>query len=345
MNHLPLARFFLCFALLGPVAGAAGAAAGIPVAQIQALIEEGKFEEALLLTDTELGRNGEDITLRFLRGLVLTRLNRLDQAAETFSKLTQEHPELPEPFNNLAVVYAAQGDYEQARQALQKAINTHPSYATAHENMGDIYAKMASQAYNQALELKEDNVSAKAKLALIDDLFSLPVGDQGAVSGIGSNGVQAETAARIELPAEVPRSGETARPPALATAGPAVADPEEIPRALPDTADVLRTVDLWATAWSSKDVDVYLSFYAPEFGPEEGGPRSAWIEARKQRLLEPRFIKVEVSDVKVVMHGADHAQATFVQHYQSDTFSDRVRKTLLLKQSDDHWLIVQERSK
>lgn len=345
MNHLSLARFSLWVALLIYVAAAAGTAESTPVAQIQALLEEGNLEEALILTDAELGRNGEDITLRFLRGLVLTRLNRLDQAAETFSKLSQEHPELPEPYNNLAVVYAAKGDYEKARQALQMAINTHPSYATAHENMGDIYAKMASQAYNQALELKEDNVSAKAKLALIDDLFSLPVGEQAAMSGIGSDGVQAETAVRLEPPAVAPRKEETPGQAAPSPSALVAAEPREIPEPLPDTTDVRRTVDLWATAWSSKDVDAYLSFYAPDFAPEEGGPRSAWIEARRKRLLQPRFIKVEVSDVKVVMHGEDHAQATFVQQYQSDTFSDRVRKTLLLKQSDDHWLIVQENSK
>ncbi|MGH8246832.1 MAG: L,D-transpeptidase Cds6 family protein, partial [Gammaproteobacteria bacterium] len=61
--------------------------------------------------------------------------------------------------------------------------------------------------------------------------------------------------------------------------------------------------------------------------------------------LEPRFIKVEISDIKVIIHGDDHAQATFVQQYQSDTFSDRVKKILLLKQTGDHWLIVQERTR
>ncbi|MGH8245574.1 MAG: tetratricopeptide repeat protein, partial [Gammaproteobacteria bacterium] len=288
MKHLPPARIFLWVALIGYVAGTAAMAEGTPegtaVTRIQALLEEGKFEEALTLTDGELERNGDDITLRFLRGLALTRLNRLDQAAATFSELTQEHPELPEPYNNLAVVYAAKGDYEKAREALQRAINTHPSYATAHENMGDIYAKMASQAYNQALELKEDSVSAKAKLALIDDLFSLPVSDQGVISGLGSGEVEAETAARLQPPAAATRTRETPGQSAPAPAVPEAVESQEIP--VPDTADILRTVDLWAAAWSSKDVDAYLSFYAPEFAPEEGGPRSAWNETRKKRLLD-----------------------------------------------------------
>ena len=71
------------------------------------------------------------------------------------------------------MIYAEQGDFNNAREALQMAINTHPSYATAHENLGDIYAKMASRAYNQALELDQDNASAREKLLLVGDLFSI----------------------------------------------------------------------------------------------------------------------------------------------------------------------------
>ena len=117
---------------------------------------------------------GNTVTLRFLKGLVLTRLNELDKARDLFIELTNEHPDLPEPYNNLAVIYASQGDFEKAQEALQQAIRTHPSYTIAHENLGDIYAKRASKAYNQALQLDADNSSAKAKLSLINDLFFVP---------------------------------------------------------------------------------------------------------------------------------------------------------------------------
>src|SRR2546425_9737176 len=74
-----------------------------------------------------------------------------------FTKLTQDYPELPEPYNNLAVIYASQGQYEKARAALEQSIRTHPSYATAYENLGDVYAKLASQAYDKALQLDSSN--------------------------------------------------------------------------------------------------------------------------------------------------------------------------------------------
>ncbi len=132
------------------------------------------MKQALTLTNNQLLEDEGNVTFRFLKGLILTRLNELDQARDLFVELTQQHPDLPEPYNNLAVIYASQGEFEKARESLLQAISTHPSYATAHENMGDIYAKMASKAYNQALELDSDNTSAKAKLSLVNDLFFVP---------------------------------------------------------------------------------------------------------------------------------------------------------------------------
>src|SRR5690606_20562402 len=114
----------------------------------------------------------KDARGRFLRGLILAEQSRYDEAIRAFSDLTRDYPELPEPYNNLAVLYASRGRYDEARQALEMAIRTHPSYATAHENLGDIYAKMASQAYDKALALDRRNTTAQTKLNLIRDLFS-----------------------------------------------------------------------------------------------------------------------------------------------------------------------------
>ena len=108
----------------------------------------------------------------FLKGLILTEQNKPNDAIKVFTDLSQDYPELPEPYNNLAVLYASQGQYDKARNSLEMAIRTHPSYATAHENLGDIYAKMASQAYDKALQLDRSNAAAQTKLNMIKDLFS-----------------------------------------------------------------------------------------------------------------------------------------------------------------------------
>src|SRR6266478_4423624 len=91
--------------------------------------------------------NPRDARARFLKGLILTEQNKPNDAIKVFTALTDDYPELPEPYNNLAVLYASQGQYDKARKSLEMAIRTHPSYAIAHENLGDVYAKMASEAY------------------------------------------------------------------------------------------------------------------------------------------------------------------------------------------------------
>ena len=143
--------------------------------QIQRLTANGSLDEALSLTNQELVKDQSNVTYRFLKGLILTRMGNIEEASDLFIEMTQSNPDLPEPYNNLAVIYASMGDYDKARALLEQAINTHPAYATAHENIGDIYAKLASQAYNQAFELDRENNTAKAKLSLVNELFSQPV--------------------------------------------------------------------------------------------------------------------------------------------------------------------------
>ena len=107
-------------------------------------------------------------------------------------------------------------------------------------------------------------------------------------------------------------------------------------------AKVSETVMDWARSWSKKDVEAYLSYYDKAFVPPDGTSLDAWKASRKARLAKPRFIRVDISNLSVTMHGADHAQASFIQNYLSDTYSDRVKKTLLLKLETGRWLIVQE---
>ena len=136
------------------------------------LFRSGEQSQALERVDNFLKGNPKDARARFLKGLILTEQNKPAEAIEIFTGLTEDYPELPEPYNNLAVLHASQGQYDKARAALEIAIRTHPSYATAHENLGDIYARMASQAYDKALQLDKSNTAAQTKLKLINELFS-----------------------------------------------------------------------------------------------------------------------------------------------------------------------------
>ncbi len=137
------------------------------------LMKQGQLVPALEKTDQLLATKPKDAQARFLKGLILTEMHRHNEAIAIFTQLTEDYPELPEPYNNLAVLHVQQRQFEKARNAIEMAIRTHPSYATAHENLGDIYALMAAQAYDKALQIDSSNAGAQTKQALIRDLLKV----------------------------------------------------------------------------------------------------------------------------------------------------------------------------
>ncbi len=145
---------------------------------VNALIKSGKLAEALAKADQYLAGKPRDPQMRFIKGVIQTEAARPVDAIATFAQITQDYPELPEPYNNLAVLYAGQNQFDKARAALEMAIRTNPSYATAHENLGDVYAKLASQAYSKALQLDSGNTGVQPKLALIRSLFTTGAASQ-----------------------------------------------------------------------------------------------------------------------------------------------------------------------
>src|SRR3954452_10699724 len=140
--------------------------------EAQRLYGQGKVQPAMDKVDQFLKVQPRDPQGRFLKGLLLTEQKRVPDAIQVFTGLTEDYPELPEPYNNLAVLYASQGNYDKAKSALELAIHTHPSYATAHEPVGDIYAQLASRAYDRALQLDKSNTTAQVKLSMLKDIFT-----------------------------------------------------------------------------------------------------------------------------------------------------------------------------
>lgn len=149
---------------------------GLPVRadeiqDINLQFRKGELSAALDHANRYLAGKPKDAQALFLKGLILGDLGKTNDAIEVFKSLTENYPELPEPYNNLAVLYAAQGRYELARNALELAIRTHPGYVTAHENLGDIYAKMAALEYGRVLALDSGNQTAQARLKLINGML------------------------------------------------------------------------------------------------------------------------------------------------------------------------------
>ncbi len=300
---------------------AAPAFSATAVEQAQAQLNSGDLPGALKTLDKYLASSPQDAEARFTRGLVLVKLNKTEDAIKVFADLTRDYPQLPEPYNNLAVLYAQQGDYEKARDALEAALATHPAYATAHENLGDIYAALAGAAYNRASMLDTSNQAVRYKQNLINQL---------------DTGIGAAAAAGPAIAPAAPR-------PAAAVAAAAVAnDPPAAAPASADAAAVNTTLQAWAKAWSSRDVDAYLAQYAPDFVPEGGLSRATWEQQRRDRITRPTRIGVRALNPEVSKVGEDRMRVSFVQEYQSDTFSDQVNKVLEFRNTNGSWKIVRE---
>jgi len=329
-------------------------AGGDTLQDIHKLLKQGQRKQALTQVDKYLADKPKDAQGRFLKGLILTDLNRLNEAAAVFQKLTEDYPELPEPYNNLAVIYAQQKHYEKAKQALEMAIRTHPSYATAHENLGDIYSRLASQAYDKALQLDSSNTSAQVKLAMIQNL----IGNNISPATVAATSKPVEPATAETKPSAPPpvKVAETkpiqpakaietkpvpvtpakvvAKPPAKVVAKPPATNP---------SAEVAKAVGTWAAAWSSRNVKAYLACYAKNFDPPGRQSRAKWEAERRVRVDKPAAIHVTIERLKVTLEGPDKAKAHFRQHYRSGSFNSSTGKTLILVRQDGKWLIQQER--
>ena len=335
---------------------------------IQHLMKQGQMQQALEKVDVLIATKPKDATGRFLKGLILTEIGRPAEAILVFAKLTEDFPELPEPYNNLAVLYAQQKQYDKARSALEMAIRTHPSYSIAHENLGDVYAKLASQAYGKALQLDASNTVMQTKLSMITELISTSSkpGTKPAASAARPSAESAKiaateapkppstgskplekTAEKAPEPAPVVKAPEptivtkAAQKTAVAgTREPKAAEEKNPPAA--NEADLGKALRGWASAWSSKDVKAYLGYYASDFQLPTGMTRKAWEAERTQRIDKPGKLQVNVDNVKISQAG-DKATVKFRQHYTSATLKSSTNKTIIFVKSGSKWLIQQER--
>jgi len=138
-------------------------------ADVSILLRAGQLGEALEKADEFLAKRPHDVQMRFLKGLILTEKHKIAEAIGIFVGLSEDFPDSPEPFNNLAVLFAANGQFEKARGALEAAMRTHPTYATAYKNLNSVQARLARQA-GMPQPLGGENTSTSSKLTLIRSL-------------------------------------------------------------------------------------------------------------------------------------------------------------------------------
>ena len=350
--------------LLFTAALSAGVAHADDYADVNRLVRAGQLAEALTKADQYLAGKPRDPQMRFIKGVIQTEAGKPTDAISTFTKITEDYPELPEPYNNLAVLYAGQSQFDKARAALEMAIRTNPSYATAHENLGDVYAKLASQAYSKALQLDGGNAAVQPKLALIRTLFSAE--QKGGVATTASRSAPVAPASASKPAPVIVAAASAPKPaPVVVAAAPAApaptpavkpgpaatpAAPAPAPTAAPAPAaavangtnkQVEAAVRAWADAWASKDMGAYLGSYGQNFDPAGQQSRQSWEADRRARIVGKSSISVKLSNLAIDVDGSK-ATAKFKQDYSADSLNVSSRKTLDMAKVGERWVIVKE---
>lgn len=311
-----------------------------PAQDARTLLAAGNPTDALLILDQALVKSPKDAGMRFQRGIALSKLGRGPEAIRAFVDLIRDNPQIIEAYNNLAVLYAQQGDYVRARDALEAALAKSPKYAAAQTNLGDIYMSLASIAYGRALELKRDNASVKAKQ---EGLIRLMSGD-----GSSQRPPQGVVATPVATTATADASKSIAVSPTASALTPAVAMAAPIAGttaadASPEFQQQLMTVlNGWLSAWSALDIDKYLAFYAPDFKPEGSIAHGVWAEGRRKRFTTDKNIKVTAQNARFALVDASHASLNFEQNKSTSGVQHKSSKFLDLQKNESGWQIVRE---
>ena len=280
------------------------------ISKLNKLIEEKDYLAAKKIVEQLLNSDKENPQLLFIDGVLLSELGEIDEAINVFVSLTKSHPALPEPYNNLAVLYAQNGNFDLAKIALEKSIKTHPSYATAHINLGDLYTRMASESYNQALQIDKSNKNAKTKLSLIKELFNF--------QPINKNIVLTEDSEQKSQ---------------------SLNEIKNIEKIINEKIFVM--IDNWKNAWMSQNFDQYIGYYSDNFKNNKGMDLEKWKQFRKPRVINKPSINLKLENIEISKNKNLYS-VSFTQIYQSGDIDSTTKKTLLIELIDDQLKIVNE---
>lgn len=178
---------------------------------VEKLIKARKYQAAVDLINVDLKKTSRNVQLRFVKARLQIEMRQFDQAKKTLIEITQQFPELPEPYNNLAAIAANQGKWIEARDYLELALKLRPSYAIASANLGEIYIRLGAQAYEDAAkyaQLNQRQYSNRAK-ALLDVLKPPPKRSSNRIASPAPSLVDSSNTPSTNLPESKLNNGES----------------------------------------------------------------------------------------------------------------------------------------
>ena len=269
---------------------------------LQLLIDQELYDQAARSGERLLEQNEGNANIEFLTAYAYQMNRQYRKAINHYQRLIRQHPELPEPRNNLAIIHLSNGDYNKASELLIEAITTHRSYATAFTNLNSIYTEIASEAYRRAVSESSDPVNYANKIEL-SALTRLTPSDHSNTPNHVSEAITSEAPALDSIFTEL--------------------------------------VTGWAQSWSEKDADAYLSYYSSEYKLNFATHKD-WSESRRQNFQRPEFSKIGISNIQLRAQTPNLAIIDFEQSFQSPETSDKLIKRFGLILINSQWKITDE---
>ncbi len=139
-----------------------------PHEEVLKLLKQDLSEQAFVMVSQYLQDHPQDPQMRFWLGNLWVKKGEKKTAAEIFLRLTQDCPELSEPYNNLGILQFEAGDFSAAKASFEAALKVQPDFALAVENLADTYLLLSRSTLEHASALDPKSKSAKYKLELIN---------------------------------------------------------------------------------------------------------------------------------------------------------------------------------
>ena len=318
---------------------------------MQQLIVQKQYAKAVRTGEQILRQTPNHASTRFLTAYAYQMNGKTDNAIQLYEALIKDEPELPEPRNNLAMIYLEKGDYDHASQLLVSAINTNISYAIAYANLSQVYKGIASEAYRRAISQSDEpakythdiELTAITWLDNLDTETATQIASLPTTKAIPADPLVKELAVKELAVKELAVKELAVKELAVKKAT------VEISKPAPTLVNVanrntllIENVRNWAKAWSNKEFAIYTASYASDYR-DKFATHAQWVKHRRGRILRPGEIKVEVADFTVKQRDAETATVDFTQAFSSPGYSDRVVKRLEFRRIGAQWEIASER--
>ena len=289
------------------------------IQQLESALSQQQYSRAAKTGLGVLRQHPDNIQAQFLTAVAFQHNDQPDIAERYYLQLIETNPELPEPRNNLAMIYMNQGKYDQSIDLLITSLKTHPAYATAWQNLNLLYQGLASEAYRKALS-KEKNprgVMDKIQLSALSSLHNVS-------TPISKPPVKPIEVAQVEPAATIIKKAVEIKKPA------------QYP-----IEEFIEPLQNWATAWSQKKFNDYIQAYSKNY---KGGKSShqKWVEYRRSRILKPGSIQVQLSKFEIRSQNSSRAIIDFHQSFKSPTYRDKVVKRVRMTHINGQWKITRE---